>query len=75
MRFSVRVHAGSSREELIKNSDTGFAAYLTKRPQKGQANKALIKLLSKEFNVAKSRVRIVRGEKSRLKTVEIEKGI
>jgi len=75
MRFSLRVHPGSSREELIKNSDSGFAAYLTKRPQKGQANKALIKLLSKEFNVAKSRIKIVRGEKSKLKTVEIEKGI
>ena len=60
---------------MIKNSDASFTAYLTKRPQKGQANKALIKLLSKEFNVAKSRIRIVRGEKSRLKIVEMEKGI
>ena len=37
----------------------------------GKANKRLIELLAKHFNVKKSAVHIVRGEKSREKIIEI----
>ncbi len=41
-------------------------------PEKGKANRALIALLAKRCGIAKSRVRLVSGETSRLKTVQIE---
>jgi len=41
------------------------------KPVNGEANKALIKTLSGHFDVAKSFIRIVKGEKSRNKIVEI----
>jgi len=44
---------------------------LTAPPVDGEANKKLIELLSKEFGVAKSKVKIVKGEASRRKVVEI----
>jgi len=40
-------------------------------PQKGKANRELIEKISKHFDVPKSNVRIVSGEKSRKKLVEV----
>ena len=41
-------------------------------PEDGKANKALIVLLAKKLDVARTSVRIVTGETSRLKTIEID---
>ncbi|MAF98964.1 MAG: hypothetical protein CMH26_10040 [Micavibrio sp.] len=41
-------------------------------PEKGKANKALIALLSKHWKIPKSAIRIVRGETSRTKTLEVK---
>ena len=38
----------------------------------GKANKRLIELLAKHFGVKKSAVRIIKGEKSREKIIEID---
>ena len=40
----------------------------------GKANNAVIALLAEHFGVKKSKVKIVRGEKSREKLVRIERG-
>lgn len=45
--------------------------YLTSVPVGGKANKDLIKLLSRELDVNKSRINIIRGEKSKEKIIEI----
>ena len=45
---------------------------LTAAPVDGAANKKLIAFLSEEWGVAQSKLRIVRGEKSRNKLVEID---
>lgn len=71
MRFSVRVHPGTSREKVVKNADNSLSVYLTKKAQKGQANKALKKLLAKEFDLAQSRIKIIYGKQARDKVVEI----
>jgi len=56
-------------------TDSSGKAHLKVRvsapPEDGKANQALIELLAKKFNCAKSAVRIVSGETSRLKRVEI----
>ena len=40
-------------------------------PVDGKANKALVAFLAKEFGVAKSGVKIVKGETSRMKLLEV----
>ena len=40
-------------------------------PEKGKANAGLIKLLAKEWRVAKSQLTIISGEKDRNKTVHV----
>jgi len=44
---------------------------LVSRPEKGEANKELVKKLALYFNTPTSNVRIVKGLKSRNKLVEI----
>ncbi len=46
--------------------------YTTVAPTDGHANEAVIKLLSEYFNIAKSKIKIVRGEKSRDKVIDID---
>lgn len=46
---------------------------LTAAPTDGKANTALLKLLAKEWDVPKSALLIVSGEKSRYKTVTINR--
>ena len=41
-------------------------------PVEGAANKALVKLLAGKAGIAKGRVRVLSGQKSRQKIVEIE---
>ncbi len=72
MLISVRVAPRSSKNEIMsKLPDGTLKVKLAAPPVDGRANEALIKLLSKEFRVAKSRIRIVRGMRGRNKLVEI----
>lgn len=65
--ISLKVLPRSSKNELIKLPDGSYKVKLTAAPVDGEANKKLLEFLAKEFGVAKSRIRIVKGEKSRNK--------
>lgn len=60
--------------ELRENADGQpvVQVYVTAVPEDGKANEAMIRLLAKYYNVAPSRVRILRGHTSRQKTIEID---
>ena len=71
MRISVRVKPGTKGEErLEKQSDGSFIAFIHARAHDGEANQALIKLVSDSFGVAKTQIDIISGAKSRQKTLE-----
>lgn len=69
--LTVRVQPKASRQELIPLSATEFRARLTSAPEKGRANQELLELLSEHLDLPVSRFKIIRGEKSRVKLVEI----
>ena len=73
MFISVSVVPRSSKNEIRQLVDGSLKIKLTVAPVEGKANEALIELLSEYFGVAKSRVRIVKGEKGRKKIIEISK--
>jgi len=52
--------------------DEVLVVRLTSPPVEGAANSALVKLISKKLGIAKGRIRIVSGEKSRKKILEVE---
>lgn len=67
----IKVIPNAKRQKLEKLPDGSFKVYLTVPPIEGRANKALIKLLAKEFGVSKSKVEIIRGKKGKEKVVKI----
>lgn len=69
--FKVRVVAGASRNKVVKTSNGALKIYVTTAPEKGKANKAVLKLLSEEFGVSKSSVSIVKGIRNKDKIVRI----
>ena len=71
MRYQVLVKPGASQEKIIENEDGSLVIYLRAKPHDGEANAALVKLLSKHFHTAKSNVEIVRGQKGRQKVIDI----
>lgn len=69
-QYLVKLKPGSSQEKIIENDVNELTVYLRAKPHDGEANEALIKLLSKHFNVPKTSIKITRGAKSRNKTIE-----
>ena len=70
MKYSVTVKSGSSQEKIVATGDNELTVYLRAKPHDGEANTALIKLLSKHFKVPKTSITITHGQKSRVKTIE-----
>ena len=70
MTFSLRVVPKASRN-LVKVEGSLLKVYLTKPASEGLANEQLLKLLAKHFKVKKYCLRIIQGQKSRNKVVEL----
>lgn len=60
----------AARAVVKPQPDGSFAVRLTAPPNDNKANKQLIEVLSDYFDIPKTKLRIIRGEKSRHKTVE-----
>ena len=73
---------GEIRVKVIpKSSKTELAGYLpdgtwkikiAAAPEKGKANRELVAFLSEHLGVAKSHIRIVSGETSHLKRIQVD---
>lgn len=69
--FNVKVTPRASREEVRGVESGALKVRLTAPPVDDKANKALVKLLAKRLSVAKSKVQIKGGHKSRAKRVMV----
>jgi uncharacterized protein (TIGR00251 family) len=70
--FSVHVQPRASRNELCGAHGDELKLRLTSPPVDDAANKLCVEFLAKLLGVAKSRVRIVAGARSRHKTVSVD---
>jgi uncharacterized protein (TIGR00251 family) len=70
MLFQVSVIANAGRNEVLEDGNR-LKVRLMAPATRGKANKALIKLLADHFDVKKRSIRIIKGERSREKLVEI----
>ena len=61
----VRVTPRSSRNQIKIDSNDQVRAYVTSAPVEGEANQAVIQLLSKALDVSKSSITIASGLTSR----------
>ncbi len=71
MRIKVKVVPRAPIAQVLVVSKEELKVKVISPPTKGKANRELIELLAEFYGVAKSRIRIIRGETSRNKIVEI----
>ncbi len=70
----IKLTPKASRDALVKLEEDGdgtirLKATVTAIPEKGKANSALIKLLSKKLGLPKTSIELIAGDQSRLKTI------
>ena len=70
-RIWVIVKPQASKEEILRLADGEYRVSVHAPAQEGKANEAVIELLASHFSVAKSAIKIVRGQSSRRKLIEI----
>lgn len=71
MIYAVTVKPNSKKGPLVLQDGQELTVYLREKPIDGEANAALIKLLAKHFDVAKSSIDIKSGAHGRKKLIEI----
>lgn len=74
-QIKVKVMPRAKENNILGLKDDILRVKITAPPVQGKANDSLIKFLAKEFDIVKSDIRIVRGESSRDKIIEIPDGI
>ncbi len=77
MHVSIRLTPKASRNRIdgpVAGADGAMAlkASVTAVPEEGKANEALIKLLAKEWRVAKTRISVAVGATDRRKTLHLQ---
>lgn len=71
-RFQVRVKPRAQKSEVLGVRAGVLEVAVVAPPVEGAANVELVKVLAKHLGTSRSRVRIVRGERGRVKWVEVE---
>ncbi len=70
--LDIRVTPRSSKAKAELGEDGTLKVWVNAAPTDGQANDAVIEVLSKSLRIAKSKIDIVRGHTSREKRIRIE---
>lgn len=71
VRLHLFIQPKSSKDEIVGPHNGEIKIKLTAPPVDGKANEALIKFLSKYFELPKKNFSLVRGETGRHKVVEV----
>lgn len=72
MLLSLEIKANQFENKITKRNGNGLLIKLKAPREKGLANKALFKTLSKEFKIPQSAITIKSGKTSTKKIIEIE---
>jgi len=71
MKINIKV-IPNSKENSLKTQNDQIIVKINAFAVDGKANKELIKFLSEYYKVKKSKIKIIKGEKSRYKIISIE---
>ena len=72
MRLQLKVVPKASRNRVAGWVGERLKVQVTAAPERGKANHAVLEVLAEILGLSPARIRIVAGEMSALKTVEIE---
>lgn len=71
MKIFIKVKTKAKIKKLIKIDETHYSISINSPLENGKANKEIIKTLAKYFNTAILKIKILTGEKSKEKIIEI----
>lgn len=71
MIINVKVIPNAKKNQ-IKQEDRFYKIHVTSLAVNNKANETLIEVLSKHFKIKKNLIKIIKGEKSRKKIVDIK---
>jgi len=70
MEIKLKIHTSSSQEKIEKHEDV-WEIWIHEKPIDNLANKSIINLISKKLKIPKTKIQIIKGEKSKFKTIKI----
>jgi uncharacterized protein len=70
--LEIHVQPGAKSSEVAGEHGDRLKIKISAPPADNAANKALIEFIAETAGIPKSRVKLVRGQSSRLKTLEVE---
>ena len=73
LMLTLRVVPGARKTEFGEIINDSLKVLVKAQPTDNEANEALIRFLSKEFKAPQSNIKIVSGDKSKNKTIEIDR--
>ena len=71
MKIEIKVLPNLGKQKIILDKNNCIKIYLKSAPEKGYANRELIKFLSKKLGITKNDIEILQGRSSRKKLLEI----
>ena len=74
MLIQVYVTPNARKAAVVKVTENHFEVSVDARAVGGRANKRLLEILAEHFNIPKSRIIILKGTKSRNKTIQVVLG-
>jgi len=69
--LTLKILPNAKKNSIESYSNDYLKIKISAPPRDSKANQELLKFLSKTFNISKSKISIIKGEKSRNKTIEI----
>ncbi len=71
-KFRIKVKANARKDEIKIMEDGTVKVFLKVFPKEGKANKYLIKFLAEKMKIPKKQIKIIFGEHSKNKIIQIE---
>ncbi|PLX71377.1 MAG: YggU family protein [Denitrovibrio sp.] len=72
MNISLYIQPGAKKSEISGFHDGKLKIRICAPPVEGAANEAVVKFIAKILGTSKSKIKIISGEKSRHKTLQID---
>ncbi|HYY33693.1 MAG TPA: DUF167 domain-containing protein [Gaiellaceae bacterium] len=70
--MTLTVSPGARRSAIVGRHGDGWKVSVTAPPERGRANEGVLELVADALGVPRRRVRLLKGESSRRKTVEVD---
>lgn len=72
MKISVKVKPQAKQDKVEKKSEHAYVVWVKAKAVEGKANQAVVKVLSDYFDIAKSKIVLIKGKRARDKIFEVK---